>query len=178
MRRNVQGEFAETLAAYVRGLTVGDGMVDDAQMGPLTNPRRLTAMTESSRMPPRKASGCRFGGGRIGDAGNCWRQATLDDVTLSAKGFNDELFVPMAASTVRQDRGGNGRSLSPCPSAWSTTRSLEPVCDERAHPVAVCGSGHAVGQPARRALGRVAVLQHQGFGALRPEGGPEVMRPT
>ncbi len=97
VHRSAQKEFAEALAAYARGLKVGDGATEGIQMGPLANPRRLTAMAEFTQDAVKQGARLLAGGERIGDVGNFWQPTVLDDVPLSAKVFNDEPFGPMAA---------------------------------------------------------------------------------
>src|SRR3569623_3374744 len=46
VHESVKADFAQALAKYAQGLKVGDGMTDGIQMGPLANPRRVTAMAE------------------------------------------------------------------------------------------------------------------------------------
>ncbi|RCW71762.1 NAD-dependent succinate-semialdehyde dehydrogenase [Pseudorhodoferax soli] len=94
---SVQKEFAETLATYARGLKVGDGLTEGTTMGPLANPRRLTAMAEFTQDAVKQGATLLAGGERIGDSGNFWQPTILNDVPLSAKVFNDEPFGPMAA---------------------------------------------------------------------------------
>ncbi|MEN2384030.1 NAD-dependent succinate-semialdehyde dehydrogenase [Comamonas sp. A7-5] len=97
VHRSAQKEFAEALAAYARGLKVGDGAIEGTQMGPLANSRRLTAMAEFTQDAVKQGARLLAGGERIGDVGNFWQPTVLDDVPLSAKVFNDEPFGPMAA---------------------------------------------------------------------------------
>lgn len=97
VHRSAQKEFAEALAAYARGLKVGDGRIEGTQMGPLANSRRLTAMAEFTQDAVKQGARLLAGGERIGDVGNFWQPTVLDDVPLSAKVFNDEPFGPMAA---------------------------------------------------------------------------------
>ncbi|MFT3718420.1 NAD-dependent succinate-semialdehyde dehydrogenase [Pseudorhodoferax sp.] len=97
VHRSVQNEFAEALTAYARGLQVGDGLADGTQMGPLANPRRLTAMAELTRDAVEQGARLLAGGERIGEAGNFWQPTILNDVPLGARVFNDEPFGPMAA---------------------------------------------------------------------------------
>jgi succinate-semialdehyde dehydrogenase/glutarate-semialdehyde dehydrogenase len=66
-------------------------------MGPLANPRRLTAMAEFQEDAVKKGAQVLAGGKRIGEAGNFWQPTVLVDVPLEAKVFNDEPFGPMAA---------------------------------------------------------------------------------
>ncbi|KQP11861.1 NAD-dependent succinate-semialdehyde dehydrogenase [Pseudorhodoferax sp. Leaf267] len=94
---SVQKEFGEALTAYARGLKVGDGLAEGTQMGPLANPRRVTAMAEFTQDAVQQGATLALGGERIGDSGNFWQPTVLTDVPLSAKVFNDEPFGPMAA---------------------------------------------------------------------------------
>lgn len=94
---SIKKEFATALAQYASGLKVGDGLQDGTQMGPLANPRRLTAMAEFTQDAVKQGATLALGGERIGDAGNFWQPTVLTDVPLSAKVFNDEPFGPMAA---------------------------------------------------------------------------------
>jgi succinate-semialdehyde dehydrogenase / glutarate-semialdehyde dehydrogenase len=76
---------------------VGDGSTDGTQMGPLANPRRVTAMAEFTKDAVERGATLASGGERIGEAGNFWQPTVLTDVPLDARVFNDEPFGPMAA---------------------------------------------------------------------------------
>ena len=97
VHESVAREFAEGLAAQAQALKVGDGLSDGTQMGPLANPRRVTAMAEVTQDAVAKGAKLLAGGQRIGDAGNFWQPTILADVPLEAKVFNDEPFGPIAA---------------------------------------------------------------------------------
>ena len=97
VHESIRAEFAQTLAKYAQGLKVGDGLAEGTQMGPLANPRRLTAMAEFQADAVQKGAKVLAGGERIGDAGNFWQATVLDEVPLNAKVFNDEPFGPVAA---------------------------------------------------------------------------------
>jgi succinate-semialdehyde dehydrogenase/glutarate-semialdehyde dehydrogenase len=97
VHESIRAEFAQTLAKYAQGLKVGDGLAEGTQMGPLANPRRLTAMAEFHTDAVQKGAKVLAGGERIGDAGNFWQATVLDEVPLNAKVFNDEPFGPVAA---------------------------------------------------------------------------------
>ncbi len=125
---SVQKEFAETLVQYARGLKIGDGLTEGTQMGPLANPRRLTAMAEFTQDAVQQGARLLAGGERIGDAGNFWQPTILDDVPLSAKVFNDEPFGPMAA--IRpfdklEDAIAEANRLSFGLAGYAFTRSLK-----------------------------------------------------
>lgn len=96
VHESVKDEFAQALAKYAQGLKVGDGLAEGTQMGPLANPRRVTAMAEFHEDAVQKGAQVLAGGKRIGDAGNFWEPTVLVDVPLEAKVFNDEPFGPMA----------------------------------------------------------------------------------
>src|SRR6478735_3427160 len=97
VHNSIKKEFADAFSKYATGLKVGDGSLEGTQMGPLANPRRLTAMAEFTQDAVKRGATVMSGGERIGDAGNFWQPTILSDVPLEAKVFNDEPFGPMAA---------------------------------------------------------------------------------
>jgi succinate-semialdehyde dehydrogenase/glutarate-semialdehyde dehydrogenase len=96
VHESIKNDFAQALAKYAQGLKVGDGLAEGTQMGPLANPRRLTAMAEFHEDAVKKGAQVLAGGKRMGDAGNFWEPTVLLDVPLEAKVFNDEPFGPVA----------------------------------------------------------------------------------
>jgi succinate-semialdehyde dehydrogenase/glutarate-semialdehyde dehydrogenase len=97
VHESIRKDFATALAQHAKGLKVGDGLAEGTQMGPLANPRRLTAMAEFTKDAVERGAELLTGGQRIGDEGNFWQPTILADVPLQAKVFNDEPFGPMAA---------------------------------------------------------------------------------
>jgi succinate-semialdehyde dehydrogenase/glutarate-semialdehyde dehydrogenase len=97
VHRSIARDFGDALAAYAKGLKVADGLAEGTQMGPLANPRRLTAMAEFTEDAVAQGATLLQGGERIGNAGNFWQPTILADVPLNARVFNDEPFGPMAA---------------------------------------------------------------------------------
>jgi succinate-semialdehyde dehydrogenase/glutarate-semialdehyde dehydrogenase len=97
VHESIRNEFAAALVKHAQGLKVGDGMADGIQMGPLANPRRVTAMAEFTQDAVERGARVAAGGERIGESGNFWAPTVLVDVPLEAKVFNDEPFGPMAA---------------------------------------------------------------------------------
>ncbi len=94
---SVADEFANALTRQAQALKVGDGLAEGTQMGPLANPRRLTAMASVTEDALQRGARLLTGGQRIGDSGNFWQPTVLADVPLEAKVFNDEPFGPVAA---------------------------------------------------------------------------------
>ena len=97
VHESVKNDFAQALTKYAQGLKVGDGALEGTTMGPLANPRRLTAMAEFTQDAVKSGATVTLGGERIGSTGNFWQPTILMDVPLEAKVFNDEPFGPMAA---------------------------------------------------------------------------------
>ncbi|MBE2261161.1 MAG: NAD-dependent succinate-semialdehyde dehydrogenase [Burkholderiaceae bacterium] len=97
VHESIKNDFAAALVKYTQGLKVGDGTHEGTTMGPLANPRRLTAMAEFTQDAVEKGATVAHGGERMGDTGNFWQPTILTDVPLHAKVFNDEPFGPMAA---------------------------------------------------------------------------------
>jgi succinate-semialdehyde dehydrogenase / glutarate-semialdehyde dehydrogenase len=97
VHESIRKDFAAALAQQARALKVGDGLAEGTQMGPLANPRRLTAMAEFTQDAVKRGATVLAGGERIGEAGNFWQPTVLADVPLDAKVFNDEPFGPLAA---------------------------------------------------------------------------------
>ena len=97
VHESIREDFAVALTKHAQGLKVGDGLEESTQMGPLANPRRVTAMADFTKDAVDRGATVLTGGSRIGDAGNFWQPTVLADVPLEAKVFNDEPFGPMAA---------------------------------------------------------------------------------
>ena len=97
VHESLKESFVAAMVAQAQKLKVGDGLVDGTTMGPLANPRRLTAMAEFTKDAVSKGATVASGGERIGSSGNFFAPTILSDVPLDAKVFNDEPFGPMAA---------------------------------------------------------------------------------
>lgn len=97
VHESVRKDFAAALAKHAQALAVGDGLATGTQMGPLANPRRLTAMAEFMDDAVQRGATVAAGGERIGDKGNFFAPTVLVDVPLDARVFNDEPFGPVAA---------------------------------------------------------------------------------
>jgi succinate-semialdehyde dehydrogenase/glutarate-semialdehyde dehydrogenase len=96
VHESVARDFAAALAAHAQGLKVADGLAEGTQMGPLANPRRITAMAELTQDAVAKGATLLAGGARIGEAGNFWQPTVLADVPLTARVLVDEPFGPLA----------------------------------------------------------------------------------
>lgn len=127
VHEGVYNDFVQAMGQLAGKLKVGDGLAEGTQMGPLANPRRLTAMTEFLEDAVRRGAQVVTGGQRQGDAGNFWMPTVLADVPLDARIFNDEPFGPVAA--IRQfsqldDAIAEANRLSFGLAGYAFTRSL------------------------------------------------------
>ena len=97
VHESLQKAFAEQVTAYFASIQVGNGLEAGTTMGPLANPRRVTAM--QSLVANAKAKGAQVlaGGATLGDAGNFFAPTILADVPLDADVFNNEPFGPLIA---------------------------------------------------------------------------------
>ncbi len=97
VHESIRKDFVAALARHAQALKVGDGLADGTQMGPLANPRRITAMAELMQDAVQHGAQVAAGGDRIGGDGNFFQPTVLDDVPVSARIFNEEPFGPVAA---------------------------------------------------------------------------------
>lgn len=99
----VHDAFVEKFAAAAGRLKVGNGLDQATGMGPLANPRRLTAMHDMIADASEFGARVALGGERIAGAGNFWQPTVLTDVPDRARIMNEEPFGPVAV-TQRFDR--------------------------------------------------------------------------
>jgi succinate-semialdehyde dehydrogenase / glutarate-semialdehyde dehydrogenase len=97
VEEGARDEFVAGLVAYTQGLKVGSGMEKGINMGPLANPRRVTAMQEITADAIKHGATVATGGERIGTTGNFFQPTVILDAPLDSSVFNNEPFGPMAA---------------------------------------------------------------------------------
>ncbi len=97
VHKSVRDAFQQALVEHARSIKVGDGLVAGTTLGPLANPRRLSAMTSVLADARAKGATVATGGERIGTEGNFFAPTVLTDVPLDADVFNNEPFGPVAA---------------------------------------------------------------------------------
>ncbi len=97
VHKSLEKQFAEQVVAYFASIKVGNGLDADIKMGPLANPRRVTAMQSLVANAQAKGAKLLMGGQTLGDAGNFYAPTILADVPLDADVFNNEPFGPMIA---------------------------------------------------------------------------------
>ena len=93
---SVYDRFVEGFVAQAKALKVADGLEAGTTMGPLANPRRITAMESLIADATKHGGKVQTGGHRIGNKGNFFEPTVLTDVPLDARVQNEEPFGPMA----------------------------------------------------------------------------------
>jgi len=94
---SVRAAFMKGFVAAARNQKVGDGLGEGITMGPLANPRRLSAMQRLTADAVQRGAEIAAGGERIGSAGNFFAPTVIVDAPLDSLVFNEEPFGPMAA---------------------------------------------------------------------------------
>ncbi|MBA3834987.1 MAG: aldehyde dehydrogenase family protein, partial [Sphingomonas sp.] len=97
VQESIYDAFITGFAERTGKVKVGDGLLDDTNMGPLANKRRpeaVAALVEDAR-----AKGARVvTGGEPGTSGYFFKPTLLADVPLEADIMNEEPFGPVAVS--------------------------------------------------------------------------------
>lgn len=96
VQEGVFNEFVEQFVLHVEKLKVGDGMEAGITMGPLANPRRVTAMQNLVDDAEQQNAKLKTGGKRLGSSGNFWTPTVLTELCSSARAMSEEPFGPMA----------------------------------------------------------------------------------
>jgi succinate-semialdehyde dehydrogenase/glutarate-semialdehyde dehydrogenase len=175
VHNSVREEFTRAMVAHAEGLKVGDGLAQGTQMGPLANPRRVTALAHLIEDAQKQGAKLLTGGGSLGGAGNFFAPTVLGDVPLSAEIFNQEPFGPVAAIRGFDDLGeaiAEANRLSYGLAAYAFTRSIK-----TAHQLAqqVEAGMLWINQPAvASAEMPFGGIKDSGYGS---EGGPEALEP-
>ena len=96
VQEKVYEDFVAKFVALAEKLKVGDGMDKATTMGPLANPRRITAMEGFIADAVQKGATVRTGGKRIGNKGNFFEPTVLTEVNREMRVMNEEPFGPLA----------------------------------------------------------------------------------
>jgi len=79
-------------------VTIGDGLADGTQMGPMANARRPAAMEDFIKDAVAKGARLRTGGEGIDQDGFWWRPTLLSEVPVEARIMNEEPFGPVVVT--------------------------------------------------------------------------------
>ena len=96
VQERVYDQFVEGFVQHSRTVKVGDGLEAGTTMGPMANPRRITAMETFIGDATQSGATVRTGGHRIGNKGNFFEPTVMTDVPKDARVMNEEPFGPLA----------------------------------------------------------------------------------
>ena len=96
IQEGVFNEFVDQFVMHAEKLKVGNGMEAGINMGPLANPRRMSAMQNLVADAAQQNAKLKTGGKAMGTAGNFWAPTVLTELPLSARAMTEEPFGPMA----------------------------------------------------------------------------------
>ncbi|MBQ0130765.1 MAG: NAD-dependent succinate-semialdehyde dehydrogenase [Comamonas sp.] len=128
VHKSLEKQFTEQVVTYFESIKVGNGLEAGTTMGPLANPRRITAMQSLVANAKDKGAKLLMGGTTLGDAGNFYAPTILADVPLQADVFNNEPFGPMIAMRTFEQLDEAIAEANRLPyglAAYAFTRSLK-----------------------------------------------------
>lgn len=96
VQEGVFEKFRDGFIERAKAITVGNGLEDGIQMGPMANPRRPDAMERMIGDAVAKGAKLGCGGERIGNQGYFYAPSVLSQVPLDAEIMNEEPFGPVA----------------------------------------------------------------------------------
>ena len=158
----VYEQFVEQFSARIKTAKVGDGLEPGTTMGPLANPRRITAMENFIGDAVKHGATVRTGGNRIGNKGNFFEPTVLTDVPKDARIMNEEPFGPVAVISPLPQlrrRGGGGEPAAVRPGLLC----LYALREDRERDRRGGGGGYDVHQPPRARLAGGSVRRGEGF---------------
>ncbi len=96
VQEGVFKKFRDGFTKRAKAITVGNGLEDGVQMGPMANPRRPDAMERMIGGAVAAGGKLLTGGERIGNQGFFYAPSVLSEVPLDAEIMNEEPFGPVA----------------------------------------------------------------------------------
>jgi len=95
VQENKYPEFVEKFTAQTAAMNVTNGLDEDADMGPLANPRRLDAMAGFVADAREHGADVKTGGERMGNQGYFFQPTVLAGVSEDSRIMNEEPFGPV-----------------------------------------------------------------------------------
>jgi succinate-semialdehyde dehydrogenase/glutarate-semialdehyde dehydrogenase len=96
VQERIYDQFVTGFLRHSQAVKVGDGLEAGTTMGPMANPRRITAMETFIGDATHRGATVQAGGHRIGNKGNFFEPTVLTDVPKDARVMNEEPFGPLA----------------------------------------------------------------------------------
>jgi succinate-semialdehyde dehydrogenase/glutarate-semialdehyde dehydrogenase len=96
VQEGVFKDFVEQFVMHAEKLQVGSGLEATTTMGPLANPRRMSAMQNLVEDSQQHHANLKTGGKRLGSSGNFWAPTVITELSTTARAMTEEPFGPMA----------------------------------------------------------------------------------
>jgi succinate-semialdehyde dehydrogenase/glutarate-semialdehyde dehydrogenase len=96
VQEGIYSQFVEAFVSHARSLKVGNGLEEGINMGPLANPRRMSAMAANVHDATRHGARIRTGGEPVAANGYFFEPTVLTEVPDQAQAMNEEPFGPLA----------------------------------------------------------------------------------
>lgn len=103
VNRAQHDEFVAEAKDYAEGLTVGDGMAEGTDVGPMANERRAEWMQQVVADALERGAKFVTGQKAAQPGGFFWKPTVLSDVPEDALGFREEVFGPVALIRAYDD---------------------------------------------------------------------------
>ena len=97
VHNDVRQAFIDAFVAVAKGAKIGHGLEAGTTLGPLANPRRLSAMQKITDDALTRGAKLAAGGKRIGSDGNFFEPTIVVDAPLDSLLLTEEPFGPMAS---------------------------------------------------------------------------------
>jgi succinate-semialdehyde dehydrogenase/glutarate-semialdehyde dehydrogenase len=99
VQQGIYDRFTAAIAARSERISVGPGIAETSQMGPLANPRRPETIDAMVRQAVTDGARLLTGGHRIDREGFFFEPTVLSDVPVSSRAMNEEPFGPLILAT-------------------------------------------------------------------------------
>jgi succinate-semialdehyde dehydrogenase/glutarate-semialdehyde dehydrogenase len=96
VQEGIYKDFVEQFVMHAEKLQVGSGLEAATTMGPLANPRRMSAMQHLVEDAQQQHAHLMTGGKRLGSSGNFWTPTVITELPVTARAMTEEPFGPMA----------------------------------------------------------------------------------
>jgi len=97
VHNDVRQAFVDAFVAVAKGARIGHGLEAGTTLGPLANPRRLSAMQRITDDALTRGAKLAAGGQRVGVSGNFFEPTIVVDAPLDSLLLTEEPFGPMAS---------------------------------------------------------------------------------
>lgn len=95
VHQKIYDKFVHEFVDFVKTFKIGDPMLDDTYIGPLTRKQQITVLEDQITDALNKGAKIAVGGSRLSGVGNFFQPTVLLDVTNQMKVMQDESFGPI-----------------------------------------------------------------------------------